>query len=473
MPAKTYGVSELCADIKYILQENFLTEVQVRGELGELSAASSGHWYFSLKDEESQLGCVMFRTASGRMGEPPPLGTILTLSGEISFYQGRGKLQLVVRKMIIGEQGDMRKKIDILKEKLHQEGLFAEERKKEMPSFIRRLGLITSESGAAMHDIKKVLARRMPSMRIFLFPVVVQGKEAARQITAALSQANHYPGLDVVLITRGGGSPEDLWCFNDENLVRAVVASFLPVMTAIGHEIDSTLADFAADKSASTPSVAAELLSIDSSQCIEQMDEQAERMEHILAAEIHDWMQECDELYKRVEKTNPCSIFEARLTNSSLRLNEKTQYYLLQLRLSLAWWQERLSELAPHKQQRQHAVELREISLNLFHGMKSFLRTYEQNLGKSEESFSLSWQNLLARKKRQLSRWEELIRSLSPQAVLERGYAVVTDEEGRLVRDENHVKIKDVLSIRLATARLDTEVRRIHKKGEDPNGRAE
>lgn len=466
MSDQPYSVSVLCAQLKNVLRENFPTEVQVRGELGELTQAGSGHWYFPLKDERAQLECVMFKRANALIEKPPSQGATLTLSGELSFYQGRGRLQLVVRQMLVGELGDLQRRFDALKEKLREEGLFAAERKRPIPSFVRHLGLITSESGAAMHDVIQVLGRRMPVMRISLFPVMVQGEEAAEQIRAAVAQANGYQGLEVILIARGGGSAEDLWCFNDEGLVRAIAASSLPVMTAIGHEIDYTLADFAADERAATPSAAAELLSIDGTEYLQRLAEQAAQLRRLVTDLLYSWMQECDDLHARLHKRDPCVLFRQRLEELSRQLKEGTRYYHSRLHLQLAQQQERLFAVAPHRQQQQQAVRLREVSLNLYHSMKSLLSQYGEQVRECDAALWFRQKNLLATREQRLSRWQDLIRSLSPQSILERGYSLVTDKSGRLIRDAKRVKVKDTLAVQLAAGRLDAQVQRIYDENQ-------
>ena len=458
----TYSVSSLFAELKDMMQENYPEEVRVSGELSEFTAAGSGHWYFSLKDEEAQLICVMFKSVNVAVSSSPEKGAILTLIGRLSFYEKRGGFQLVVNQMIVGEQGELQRRYEELKKKLYEEGLFAQERKKSLPRFIMRLGLITSESGAAVHDVLKVLARRMPMMRLTFFPVPVQGDKAAPQILAALAEANRHKELDAVLITRGGGSIEDLWCFNDERLVRAIAASSLPVVTAIGHEIDYTLADFAADKRAATPSAAAEQLSIDSPGLAGGLDEQAARMKRAVDERMQDNMQECDFLQDRLKRSNPLVICERRLQELSYRLKEFIRYYQSDMREKLAGLQERLFAVAPHKQQQQRAVQLKEVSLRLHHIMESLIKSHQEKLMGYDRVLQIKQRNYISTATQQLERWEGVIKALSPQSVLERGYALVSDKRGGLVRDVNRLKVKEQLRVRLARGSMDTEVKRIY-----------
>jgi len=462
--ANIYTVSALLDELQEMLDDNFPKEVQVSGELSSFTAASSGHWYFALKDENAQLSCVMFRRANSSLGFLPQEGSVLTLMGRLSFYRDRGDFQLVANQMVVKGQGELQREFNKLKEKLFAEGLFAAERKRPVPQFIYRLGLITSESGAAVHDVLKVLARRMPMMKITFLPVVVQGVDAPPQLVAALAEANRHPDLDAILITRGGGSIEDLWAFNDEGLVRAIVASSHPVITAIGHEIDYTLADFAADLRAATPSAAAEQLSIDSDELVEKLAELAERARRGLDDYIHNRMQKCDLLQERYIRSNPLTQCAAKLKELHRQLCQAMDYYQLTIKDSLTRWQNRLFAIAPHRQQRQRAVQLRELTLRLRHSGDSLLKAYQVRLDNYGKDLRAAQQNHISSLFGQLKRSKEVIQALSPLAVLKRGYALVTDDKGQLVRSTADVKVADRMDVRLARGRLATRVEQIYNQ---------
>ena len=462
----TYTVSALLDELQEMLDDNFPKEVQVSGELSSFTAISSGHWFFTIKDENAQLGCVMFRRENRSLGFVPQEGSVLTLMGRLSFYRDRGDFQLIASQMTVEGQGDLQREFNKLKERLRAEGLFAAERKRPVPQFIYRLGLITSETGAAVHDVLKVLARRMPMMKITLFPVAVQGADAPPQLVAALAEANRHPNLDAVLITRGGGSIEDLWAFNDESLVRAIVASSHPIITAIGHEIDYTLADFAADLRAATPSAAAEQLSIDSDELVEKLTEWAERARRGLDDYIHSHMQRCDLLQERYLRSNPLAFCAAELSGLQRQLSQSMNYYQLTIKDSLTRWQNRLFAIAPHRQQRQRAVQLRELTLRLRHSGDSLLRAYRVRLNNYGKDLRSAQQNHISRLFSQLKRTKQVIGALSPLAVLKRGYALVTDDEGQLVRNATEVKIADRMDVRLAEGRLVTKVEEIYDQSE-------
>lgn len=257
--ARKLTVSGLVALIQELVETNFVT-VAVAGEISNFAAPASGHWYFTLKDSGAQLRGVMFRGKNRLVESPPRDGMQITCVGTVSVYPARGEMQFVVDRMAVSGRGSLQLAYEALKQKLAAEGLFAQERKRPLPSFPQSVGIVTSASGAAIHDIMNVLRRRAPDVRILLRPVRVQGEGAAAEIAEAIDDLNRYGGLDVLIVGRGGGSLEDLWAFNEESVARAMAQSALPIISAVGHEVDFTIADFVADLRAPTPSAAAELV---------------------------------------------------------------------------------------------------------------------------------------------------------------------------------------------------------------------
>src|ERR1700727_2102992 len=253
-----YSVSRLNREVRVLLERGF-GSVWLEAEISNFAKPSSGHWYFSLKDAAAQVRCCMFRQRNMLCGFAPRDGQKVLVRARIGLYEQRGEYQLVVDHMEDSGQGALKRQFEELSAKLSQEGLFAAERKRALPGLPKRIGIITSPTGAAVRDILHVLARRFPEAAVLIYPVPVQGAQAAEEIVAALSLAGRRAECDVLILARGGGSLEDLWSFNDERLARAIVASPIPVITGIGHEIDFTIADFAADVRAPTPSAAAEL----------------------------------------------------------------------------------------------------------------------------------------------------------------------------------------------------------------------
>jgi exodeoxyribonuclease VII large subunit len=252
-------VSGLVALLQEVVESNFVT-VTVEGEISNFAAPASGHWYFTIKDSGAQLRAVMFRSQNRLVDSSPQNGKQVICSGSVTVYTARGEMQLIVDSMVQSGQGQLQAAFLALKEKLAEEGLFAEGRKRLLPIFPQAVGIVTSATGAAIHDILNILRRRAPDVHLLIRPVKVQGEGAAEEIARAISELNQYGGLDVLIVGRGGGSLEDLWAFNEEVVARAIAGSGVPIISAIGHETDFTIADFVADLRAPTPSAAAELV---------------------------------------------------------------------------------------------------------------------------------------------------------------------------------------------------------------------
>lgn len=267
---KIYTISELNREVKSILEESF-TVIEVTGEISNLVIASSGHSYFSLKDNFAQVQCVMFRAQKFNLLFEPKNGLQVTVCAQVSLYEGRGTYQLITVTMKEAGDGLLQRAFEALKNKLHQEGLFDTVRKRPLPSIPRCIGIITSPTGAAIRDILSILKRRFANIPIIIYPTLVQGKQAAEQIVSAINIANKRQECEVLILARGGGSLEDLWPFNEESVARSIYNSTLPIVSAVGHEIDFTIADFVADCRAATPSAAAELLSPASDKWLEQI----------------------------------------------------------------------------------------------------------------------------------------------------------------------------------------------------------
>lgn len=254
------SVSELTAFIRQMFEtDSALQDVWVQGEISNMTRASSGHWYFTVKDGGAQLKCAMWRSSVERQSFVPQNGDAIVVHGRVSVYEPRGEYQLYADRVRPVGLGDLYQQFEQLKRKLEAEGLFAEERKRPLPAFPRLIGVVTSPEAAAFQDIQNVLRRRFPLARLILSPTLVQGADAPLQIVAALERLNTYTQADVILLIRGGGSIEDLWAFNDERVARAVVASRIPVISGVGHETDTTIVDFVSDLRAPTPSAAAEV----------------------------------------------------------------------------------------------------------------------------------------------------------------------------------------------------------------------
>src|SRR5882724_6514707 len=280
-----YTVSGLNREVRLLL-EHGLPVIWLEGELSNFSAPSSGHWYFSLKDREAQIRCAMFRMKNTSIGFTPKAGQHLLVRGRVTMYEARGDYQLIVEHMEEAGVGALKREFERLKAKLSAEGLFALERKRELPRFPRRIGVITSPTGAAIRDILHILARRFPPAAVLIYPAPVQGDAAIPSIVEAIQTASARAECDVLIVARGGGSIEDLWAFNDERVARAIHASAIPIVSGIGHEIDFTIADFVADARAPTPSGAAELVAPDRTACLEALARTMERLTSSMRREL-------------------------------------------------------------------------------------------------------------------------------------------------------------------------------------------
>jgi exodeoxyribonuclease VII large subunit len=435
------SVSELNRKAKSLL-ENHLGEVCVEAEIGDLSKPSSGHWYFSLKDGRSQLRCAMFRRANLSVKFQPKVGDSVIVRGLLSIYEARGDYQLIVDHMEASGDGALQRELEALKQKLQAEGLFDPARKLSVPEHCEKIGVITSPTGAAIEDIISVLGRRSPSSSIALFPVQVQGALAARQIADAIDHANalvasKQRALDVLIVGRGGGSLEDLWCFNDEIVARAIARSTLPIVSAVGHEIDFSVADLVADVRAATPSQAAELVTRDSLEWLQLIDGHTARLKLLTQQKLNE---------RRATVAN----LRARLTHPRQRLT------LIQEQLSRA--KERAGLLIrQHLMRDRQRINQARLSLAASSPQMTIKarRDAVKNLG---ERLPVQIEKVIRRDVQRIDHLQKLLTSLGPLATLERGYAIVTTAGGQVIRDSGAAQTGDMVSVRLHRGELTTVV---------------
>ncbi len=331
-PPKIYTVSDLTAEIRTTLEDSF-AGIWVEGELSNFHRHSSGHMYFSLKDEGSQIRVVMFRTANRQLRFQPKDGLVLLVYGELSVYERRGEYQLVAEYMEPKGLGALQLAFEQLKQRLQAEGLFDDVRKRPIPLLPRRIGVVTSPTGAAVRDILHVLRRRFAGVDVLIYPVAVQGDQAAPEIVEALGELNRRGGLDVVIVARGGGSIEDLQAFNEESVARAIAASKIPVISAIGHEIDYTIADFVADLRAPTPSAAAELVIARQDELLQRLDDLGSRMTGIVRSKLYGLGVRISGLERHLRLLNP--IEQIRMQRRSLTERWKALTALADRRLTV------------------------------------------------------------------------------------------------------------------------------------------
>lgn len=388
---RVLGVTDFTRRVKELLKEG-LPSCWVQGEVSNLRVQSSGHVYFSLKDAGAQLSCVLFRGDAARQTVRLRDGLQVLAHGEVDVYEARGQYQLITRALIEHGAGRLQQQFEELKRRLAAEGLFAAERKRPLPLLPRTVGFITSPTGAAVQDFIRILQRRRWTGRLVVLPARVQGEGAAAEMAAMLRAAESLGIFDLLVIGRGGGSLEDLWAFNEEVLVRAVVASGVPVLSGVGHEIDFTLCDFAADVRAETPSGAAELISSRYLECVERLDNAGGSLDDIAATRLEQSRQQLDHARSRLRLLSPAAAIE----QSHLRLDD------LRNRLGAA---------------------LRDTALRGRHA-----------LGASRARFEAAapGRRIQLESHRLLALWKRL-ESASPQSVLQRGYAIVRDESGRPV----------------------------------------
>ena len=424
------------------LLEGALPSVWVEGEISNFQAASSGHWYFTLKDAGAQLRCAMFRGRNIRARLRPANGDSVLVRGGISLYAARGEYQMIAEELEAAGLGALQRALEALRLRLSGEGLFDEARKRPLPAFPAHLGVVSSLAGAALQDILTVLARRYPLLRVTVFPVLVQGADASRQIALAINNANVLastlePPLDVLLVGRGGGSIEDLWAFNEEAVVRAIHASALPVVSAVGHETDFTLADFAADLRAPTPSAAAELISPDRDQLLALLGAQRLRLHQVTTRRLARAGERVQWLSRRLRHPG------ARLREQAQRLDE------LEVRLRGALRQ-RLRE----SERRLGAVRARLGVRN----PAATLGDRERLLGQLQRRLQGAMRAALAQRRERLAASARLLDSVSPLATLDRGYAIVSDASGAVLQDASQVSPGTRVLARLARGSLECEV---------------
>jgi exodeoxyribonuclease VII large subunit len=433
-----YTVSGLNREVRTLLERG-LGVIWVEGELSNFSQPSSGHWYFSLKDRESQLRCAMFRLKNAALGFTPKAGQHVVARGRVSLYEPRGEYQLIVDHLEEAGIGALQREFERLKAKLAAEGLFASERKRGLPRFPRRIALVTSPSGAAVRDVLHILARRFPPAAVLVYPTAVQGAAAAPAIVQALQLASARADCDVLILTRGGGSLEDLWAFNDERVARAIRACAVPVVSGIGHEIDFTIADFAADVRAPTPSGAAELVAPDRMECLQALSRMASRMGACMRRELRLVSNRFDSASSRLKQAHP----GMRLAHRAQRLDD------LEQRLTSA------AVAVLHT--RRHRLNDAFTTL-LRYSPERLVREYHRRHEGLDLRLRRAASEYFSRRVHRLELADRALRTASPLATLARGFAIVTRSDGSLVTDARSVPPGDEIEARLASGRLRARV---------------
>ncbi|UQG60342.1 exodeoxyribonuclease VII large subunit [Marinobacter sp. M3C] len=434
--SRALSVGELNHQARHLLETSFM-QVWVEGELSGFSRPSSGHWYFSLKDRNCQIRCAMFRGANQRVRPAPKEGELVRIRGKVTLYENRGDFQIIVEHLEPAGAGALQQAFEALKLKLFNEGLFSTERKKPIPALPRHIGVVTSPTGAAIHDILTVLARRCPGIPVTLYPTAVQGQAATADIVAAIGRAVAHNRADVLIIGRGGGSLEDLWCFNEEAVARAIAACPIATVSAVGHEVDTTIADYVADLRAPTPSAAAEKISPDQSIWLRQLQAISERLQAAVGRQ-HTALE------------NRLLQLSTRLKDPRRSLQEKAQRLDgLDVRLSRAMAQitQRLHMRTDHLQQR---LTMQSPNRQLASASERVLR--------ATTGLNLAIQQALKSRREQLDYTAQTLNLVSPLATLGRGYAIVKDDQGKIVRHAGQLEAGQAISARVASGTVHAQV---------------
>jgi exodeoxyribonuclease VII large subunit len=433
-----YSVSRLNREVRVLLERGF-GSLWLEAEISNFARPSSGHWYFSLKDAAAQVRCAMFRQRNMLCPFTARDGQKVLVRARIGLYEPRGEYQLIVDHMEDAGLGALKRQFEELSAKLKAEGLFEADRKRPLPSLPRRIGIITSPTGAAVHDILHVLARRFPAAAVLIYPVPVQGAQAAAEIVAALQTAGRRAECDVLILARGGGSLEDLWAFNDERLARAIVASPIPVITGIGHEIDFTIADFAADARAPTPSAAAELAVPDAEEWLIAFVRFGVRLQRCMRRRLEEHGERLRWLTGRAALVSPV----ARLGAQAQRLDELEVCLLRAMRRRLQehgerlrWLTGRAALVSPSARLAQQGLRLENLNQRLYR----------------------SWRQAINSRFERLMPLIRTLNAVSPLATLERGYAIVSLPGGDILRDAGDAKPGTIIEARLAKGSIRSKV---------------
>ena len=441
-----FTVSQLNQRAKQLLEITF-SSVKVEGEISNLSRPSSGHWYFTLKDKGAQVRCAMFRSRTAQIKFQPKEGDQIIVRGKVSLYENRGDYQLIVDAMKPAGEGQLQQAFIQLKQKLGAEGLFNPEHKRALPAAIKRIAVITSPTGAAIHDILTVLKRRFPAIEVDIYPVQVQGQDAAQQMIWSINQANsdarnapEEQATDVIIIGRGGGSIEDLWSFNDEQLARTIFHSDLPIVSAVGHEVDFTIADFVADIRAPTPSAAAELLSPNREEYLSRLQALSARLENSIQQQLQNKQWQLQSAQRGLQHPgDKLSQYAQTLDMLELRMQQSQKNNLDRLLKKLTQSQQRLQQQSPVNK----------------------LQQIETQLGYFQQRLRNAMKQLLSNKAERLQQNALLLNAVSPLQTLGRGYAILQTPTEVVIRDSHDVKKGDLISARIGHGSLELTVEKV------------
>jgi exodeoxyribonuclease VII large subunit len=452
-PREVFTISRLNREARLLIERG-LGSVWLEGEVSNLSRPASGHWYFSLKDEAAQVRCAMFRQRNLGVRFAVRDGSQVLARGRVSLYEARGEFQVVVDHLEEAGEGLLRRRFEELKRRLDAEGLFEERHKQRLPRLPRRIGVVTSPTGAALRDILHVLRRRFPAVPVLVYPVAVQGEAAPREIVQALQLAGERRDCDVLILARGGGSLEDLWAFNDEAVARAMFACPIPIVSGIGHEVDFTIADFVADERAPTPSGAAERAVPDRGEWLRGLATTSRRMVLAVRRRLKDQRIALATREHRLARVHPGFALRQRMQ----RLDELEGRLQHAARACLARARARLASADALLRRSSPALRVVASRLRLETGLRALAAAARSTLTAARQRCELAARALQA---------------VSPLATLERGYAIVTDATGRVLQDAAASAPGDRISARLARGRIEARVEQVSPEDARPGTAAE
>jgi len=478
---EVYAVSRLVREARGVLEGSFPL-IWVEGEISNLAMPASGHIYFTLKDEAAQVRCAMFRNRNRNVRFTPKNGMQVLLRVRVTLYEGRGEFQLVVEHMEEAGSGALQRAYDALKHRLGEEGLFDQAHKKDLPAVPDSIGVVSSPDGAAVHDILTVLNRRFPAANVILYPVAVQGGDSAKQIANAISVAGERQECDVLIVGRGGGSLEDLWSFNDEGVARAIFTCEIPVISAVGHEVDFTIADFVADVRAPTPSAAAELAVPDVTQWFAKVQSNARRLNLLMKHRLNDEQRHLMGLQQRLPQ--PLTMLNQqmqRLDSLSQQLNRNWLQIVKTKRQQVDYWsirlkhpqtkieanQYQLNHLKGHLQQcmAQGLAQADSQNKALFQRLQfnsplPRIIQKQASVGLLRKQLDNAIQKIIEKNKAGLSQKRRTLAAVSPLNTLERGYSLATDAKtGQVIRHADDVDVDQAIIVRLQNGQLRCQVK--------------
>jgi len=433
-----YSVSSLNRAAKSLL-ETGLGVIWLSGEISNLTIAVSGHWYFTLKDHSAQIKCAMFRGNNSRAGFTPKHGQQVLVRAKLSLYEARGDYQLIVETMAPEGDGLLKQQFEELKCQLAAQGLFSESLKKTLPEIIKRVGIVTSSTGAALHDMLSVLQRRDPRLQVIIYPSQVQGQGSALSVASQITLANARNECDVLIVGRGGGSLEDLWCFNEPEVAYAIYNSQLPVISAVGHEIDVTISDFVADLRAATPSAAAELVSQHKTFVSTQLTTLVNRLKQSMLNTLQHKTHQQSVLKQTLLQHDPKHKLQQQvqhLDELGLRLQHAMQQKMQQQNSLNTQLKNRLQQASPGHHINIELQKQQQLTYQLTQAMTAKLHNAEQNLHHQIQQLN----------------------AFSPLATLARGYAIVKDEKGKVSTDASTLKVGETIQVTLDKGQLNAKV---------------